>query len=97
MKLRHAAALALVGWYLMMPPTSPPNSFTINEAAPLSKWYLIESFDSAESCKRALAEKGSAASDRFDTAPGEFQRFEVRAWVRSSASPATTRASRKNS
>jgi hypothetical protein len=37
MKLRHAAELALVGWYLMMPPTSRdyPQG---NLDAPLTQW-----------------------------------------------------------
>jgi len=34
MKPRHAAALALVGWYLMMPPWRP----TVDVSAPLSRW-----------------------------------------------------------
>jgi hypothetical protein len=37
MRLYHAAAIALVGWYLMTPPTGPkyPGG---NPAAPLSQW-----------------------------------------------------------
>jgi hypothetical protein len=41
MKPRHAAALALVGWYLMTPPATGldfPRSR--NEGAPLSKWFF---------------------------------------------------------
>ena len=52
MKLRHAAALALVGWYLMMPPMA--SDLRPDEAAPLATWGLVESFDSAQACKRAL-------------------------------------------
>ena len=37
MKLYHATALALVGWYLMIPPTGR-NYPTGNVAAPLSQW-----------------------------------------------------------
>ena len=48
MKLHHAAALALVGWYLMMPPWGKLN-------APLSEWVIYQSFDSAEVC--AVARK----------------------------------------
>ncbi len=37
MKLSHAAALALLGWYLMMPPTS--RDFPMgNVDAPLTQW-----------------------------------------------------------
>lgn len=37
MKFRHAAALALVGWYLIMPPTSRDYPMG-NADAPLSDW-----------------------------------------------------------
>jgi hypothetical protein len=58
MKLRHAAALALVGWYLMAPPVTPcpddcgADHQHVDTAAPLSKWKMIESFDTAEGCHR---------------------------------------------
>ena len=37
MKLRHAAALALVGWYLMVPPPIGKGEM-IDLKAPLAKW-----------------------------------------------------------
>ena len=37
MKTRHAAALALVGWFLLIPPTSRDHP-TGNADAPLSQW-----------------------------------------------------------
>jgi hypothetical protein len=37
MKLRHAAALALMGWYLLIPPTSRDYPMG-NVDAPLSQW-----------------------------------------------------------
>jgi hypothetical protein len=43
MKLHHAAALALVGLYLMAPPTGPDGKL----AGPLPQWILLDSFDSA--------------------------------------------------
>jgi hypothetical protein len=68
MKLRHAAALALVGWYLMVPPASPnyPESMTIDTAAPLSQWLVVPSFRTsrgydmtAEQCEKTrVAMKG---------------------------------------
>ena len=56
MKPRHAAALALVGWYLMMPPLLPqlsegePDFFGHLPLAPLSQWTMIGSFDSVRGC-----------------------------------------------
>ena len=49
MNLRHAAALALVGWYLMLPPMQGE---TPNSDAPLSQWTLTDSFDSAQQCSK---------------------------------------------
>lgn len=54
MNPRHAAALALVGWYLMVPPTFPDNN-VVNFWAPISEWRLGDVtyvFDSAAECKR---------------------------------------------
>jgi len=49
MKIRsaHAAALALAGWYLMMPPISGDK---LSERAALSQWQIAASFDSAREC-----------------------------------------------
>jgi hypothetical protein len=52
MTLRHSAALALVGWYLLAPPVTPgPNgSFMVNKGAPFSQWDHIDSYDAATDC-----------------------------------------------
>ncbi len=53
MKPRHAAALALVGWYLMMPPfVRTGNEVYPDDDAPLSKWRMAGSFDSAGACQQ---------------------------------------------
>ncbi len=73
MKPRHAAALALVGWYLLMPPPSSkyPGS-VVDTTAPLSQWEVVPSYDyyfkedtshgmTAEQCEQVrLNEQGSA-------------------------------------
>lgn len=53
MNLRHAATLALVGWYLMGPPILHPdeNSKMLGLEAPLSLWETIDEFDSIKACK----------------------------------------------
>jgi hypothetical protein len=43
--LKHAA-LAVMGWYLMVPPYG-------NVRAPLSRWYLVSSYDNAVDCEDA--------------------------------------------
>jgi hypothetical protein len=59
MNLQHAAALALVGWYLMVPPLQ--NSvFGCDPNAPLRKRLKFRSFDSETACK-----------DRLDQMQGE--------------------------
>lgn len=59
MKLRHAAALALVGWYLLaLPPEKrslPPMS------VPFSQWVILESFDKAEDCSVRRAKMSESA------------------------------------
>jgi hypothetical protein len=53
MNLRHAAALAFVGWYLMIPPyhgSVSDHDIVIDRSAPLSKWEILDSFDSANDC-----------------------------------------------
>jgi len=37
MKRRHAVALALVTWYLFLPPSYPDHS--VDTGAPLSRWF----------------------------------------------------------
>lgn len=53
MKPCHAAALALVGWYLMAPPTYPGanGSFVTKTAVPLRLWQNIGSYDHVADCE----------------------------------------------
>jgi len=55
MDFRHAAALALVGWYLMVPPFAGTGKGSYpDDRAPLSKWSMGGSFDSAEACQQKI-------------------------------------------
>jgi hypothetical protein len=67
MNLRHVVAFALVGWYLIVPPTRvdregfpealPDKSgFFYDTDAPLSKWFNEGNFDSVAACDQALSE-----------------------------------------
>ncbi len=47
MNLRHAAALALTGWYLMIPPYGSVDS---GESPPLADWTIQGVFDSRKAC-----------------------------------------------
>jgi hypothetical protein len=52
MKPRHAVALALVGWYLMMPPPLYHHGGK-ETVAPLSEWKVIDKFASKGECEEA--------------------------------------------
>jgi hypothetical protein len=85
MKPRQAAALALVGWYLMAPPLHSVvgnDQEQWDESAPLSKWKLIDSYDSAEQCGRVrfLLQNEKQYSTQHD-APTAAQRAYVRSFV----------------
>jgi len=58
MKPRHAAALALVGWYLMIPPLQSANrddpSGPRDLHAPISQWDQVSAYDSAAKCQRDI-------------------------------------------
>ena len=51
MKLLHAAALALVGWYLMVPPLEQNREH--DPSAPISRWTINGRYDSAAKCAKA--------------------------------------------
>jgi hypothetical protein len=52
MKLSHTAALALVTWFLMMPPVIP-DSHRVNRDAPLSQWTIASKFPRNQGCEAA--------------------------------------------
>src|SRR5262249_28131809 len=56
MRGRHAAALALVVWYLMVPPISRPahDAAYFNNHAPLRSWEIIGRFNDRDKCDDAL-------------------------------------------
>jgi hypothetical protein len=49
--LRHTAALALVSWYLMVPPLKNGKPET---AAPFSRWEIQSNYDTAAECQSDL-------------------------------------------
>jgi hypothetical protein len=51
MKPCQVATLALVGWYLMMPPVTSDGR--IQKDAPLSRWYIFSNFETKEECEKA--------------------------------------------
>jgi hypothetical protein len=53
MKPRHAAALALVGWYSIIPSSTLPPGVAYKE--PLSRWQIVRGFDTADDCNDFLS------------------------------------------
>jgi len=64
-RFRHSAALALVGWYLMAP---PPEG---RAEAPLSRWKLLQSYDSAATCERERGKEVTEATKELDSVDGK--------------------------
>ncbi len=54
MKPRHSAALALVGWYLMVPPMTPDGAPYIDATAPIYTWEIVKNFDRAKDCDATI-------------------------------------------
>lgn len=87
MKITHAAALALVGWYLMAPPLqdwvlmSQLNAGSYNSGlklGPLSQWENEGPYDSADRCFAALvAMRQKADPDPHSVAKTQLQ-YEAR-------------------
>jgi hypothetical protein len=52
MRFRHTTALALVGWYLMVPAAANPAGGCYK---PLSQWKVMDTFDSRAACEKSQA------------------------------------------
>ena len=69
MSFRHAAMLAMVGWYLMLPPMgsvesrrNPSTGFYVAYSTqPLSTWEIEGSYDSAAECRSAVEQADQLA------------------------------------
>jgi hypothetical protein len=73
MKPRHTAALALVGWYLIVPAI---HGDQLHPEYALAQWVHLDSFDSAAECKKAGFEAQAAKANK-----GNFlQTEQYRAW-----------------
>jgi hypothetical protein len=53
MNLRHAAALALIGWYLMIPPRTAHDQQAFDDQAPIARWFVFSAHDAAHECEGA--------------------------------------------
>ena len=67
MNLRHTAALALAGWYLMGPPMN--SDLKVDDSAPISQWKIMLSFDTAAECEKKRAQTLREIAPRKQDAP----------------------------
>jgi hypothetical protein len=75
MKLRHAAALSLMGWYLMVPPPTGPQAWNVKDAPGFrfpSQWVVEETYDTAAECKAARDQMQAKARDTIDRMEHDF-------------------------
>jgi hypothetical protein len=63
-KPRHAAALILAGWYLIVPPMHQSGFWSrhfgmqfADTNAPLNRWSIIGTFDTVRECQAAIAKR----------------------------------------
>src|ERR1700730_14398252 len=98
MKPGHAAALALVGWYLMVPPPVLHSSVPVDSDAPLSKWRIFSIHDSAAECEQGLVAFHKVARQNWpQTLLTNETGYNFTSLRTLSVSPPTIRALRKNS
>ena len=77
LKSCHAAALAFVGWYLMMPPDSAKVPHSVDSEAPLSRWIIVATYDTQDNCEKALADIQHKEQDPIELdKTGKLARFQ---------------------
>ena len=59
----HLAALALVSWFLMMPPDSAKIPHDVEAEAPLSRWVYVATYDTEDHCEKALTNIQNSEQD----------------------------------
>jgi hypothetical protein len=82
MNLRHAAALALVGWYLMVPPYNE-NVFRCDLNAPLTEWRhhsgaVIAQADSTNSMGETSEQEQARLKAEEDKVKAVMTRYKAR-------------------
>lgn len=82
MKLRHAAALALVGWYLLLPPLSTTvEELRAGDVPSLAKWRQWWAFDTAKECEHERVQQAESSKTE-----GNVKASEAFFWSRCIAS-----------
>ena len=86
-KPRHAAALALVAWYLMLPPItyeSVSGEPRVASDDPLGTWKILGSYDSAAECHQAAwrgIQNAKNVRQLHPGWPGSYHAAVVKSWL----------------
>jgi hypothetical protein len=79
-------AILMAGWYLMLPPPGEQNGVPWpDNTAPISRWTLAKSFDTAKGCETELGQNRKHFAHNYrkasqsDPAPAFWARFYVEA------------------
>jgi hypothetical protein len=74
MGLRHAAALALVLWYMMAPPPIGADGtiYSVDAEAPLTLWTMIATFSSDQECLQAKKKMQPSATNHVGPASSDY-------------------------
>lgn len=62
MKVLRASAIALVGWYLILPPRTPSG---VDSRAPLARWTKYKDYESAGECALGKVDLQNRARGAF--------------------------------
>ena len=68
MKLRHAAMVALAGWFLLAPPQRSGKQ-GLDKDAPLNLWIQTGSFSTADACKSERARRIDSFTSSSEVVP----------------------------
>jgi hypothetical protein len=79
-------AVLMAGWYLMLPPAGQQNGVPWpDNTAPISRWTIAKSFDTAKACETELKQnrthfaRNYRQTNQADMAPAFWARFYVEA------------------
>lgn len=75
MKPRPAAALVLVGWYLIQPPTHrTAKGIAFDDDLPLTLWRHVASYDTAKDCQAQIEHMESSPPKMAEEMGANFVR-----------------------
>jgi hypothetical protein len=81
--LRHAAALALVGWYLLVPPyQAVGHGWVVSYDSPMSEWKVSGTFQSFDECHAKWISDAVSRLSAFQNRPRkQWQRADYEKYV----------------